>query len=84
MLAAGWDTDYAQIEKSIRKVTFPDKKFVITKYGASTKAKAAKNQKAINKAIEACSKAGGGQIGNIAIVYLSTGKENNKKTQARA
>ena len=62
MLAAGWDTDYEQIEKSIRKVTFPDKKFVITKYGASTKAKAAKNQKAINKAIEACSKAGGGQV----------------------
>ena len=62
MLASGWDTDYARIEKSIRKVTFPDKQFVITKYGAATNAKAAKNQKSINKAIDACAKAGGGQV----------------------
>ena len=62
ILASGWDTDYTRIEKSIRQVTFPDKQFVITKYGASTNAKAAKNQKAINKAIDACAKAGGGQV----------------------
>ena len=62
LLAQGWDTDYANIEKSIRKVQFPDKRFDITKYGASLKATPAKNQKAINKAIEACSKAGGGKV----------------------
>ena len=62
LLAQGWDTDYAKIEKSIRKVEFPDKRFDITKYGASLKATPAKNQKAINKAIEACSKAGGGKV----------------------
>ena len=62
MMAQGWSTDYAAIEKSIRQVTFPDKSFVITKYGASTTATPAKNQAAINKAIEACSKAGGGRV----------------------
>ena len=62
LIASGWDTDYARIEKSIRKVTFPDKEFVITKYGAKPDAKAAKNQAAINKAIDACSKAGGGRV----------------------
>ncbi|MGN1376426.1 MAG: glycoside hydrolase family 28 protein, partial [Prevotella sp.] len=35
---------------------------VVTKYGASTKASAAKNQKAINKAIASCNKAGGGKV----------------------
>ena len=60
--AAGWDTDYKQIEKSIRQVQFPDKTFSILKYGASEKATAAKNQKAINAAIAACSKAGGGKV----------------------
>ena len=36
LLAQGWESDYASIERSIRKVQFPDKSFVITKYGAST------------------------------------------------
>ena len=62
MMAQGWSTDYAAIEKSIRQVTFPDKSFDITKYGASTTASPAKNQTAINKAIDACSKAGGGRV----------------------
>ena len=62
LMAQGWSTDYAKIEKSIRQVTFPDKRFDITKYGASTKATPAKNQAAINKAINACSKAGGGKV----------------------
>ena len=61
-MAAGWDTDYQKIEKSIRQLQFPDKSFVITKYGASLKATPAKNQAAINKAIDACSKAGGGKV----------------------
>ena len=61
-LADGWDTQYKQIEQSIRQPQFGDKVFNITKYGASTKATAAANQKAINKAIDACSKAGGGRV----------------------
>ena len=61
-LANGWDTQYKQIEQSIRQPQFGDKVFNITKYGASTKATAAANQKAINKAIDACSKAGGGRV----------------------
>lgn len=61
--ASVWDTQYKEIESSIQAPTFPDKTFVITKYGASLKVNnAAKNQKAINKAIEACSKAGGGKV----------------------
>lgn len=61
-LADGWDTQYKQIEQSIRQPQFGDKVFNITKYGASVKATAAANQKAINKAINACSKAGGGRV----------------------
>lgn len=62
MAASAWETQYKQIEKSIRTPQFADRTFSITKYGASLKASAAKNQKAINKAIEACSKAGGGRV----------------------
>ena len=58
----GWDTLYHQIEQSIKKPEFADAQFDITKYGASTEASAADNQKAINAAIEACSKAGGGKV----------------------
>ena len=62
-LAQGWNEQtYQQIEKSIKAPTFPDREFVITKYGAKEKASAKKNQKAINKAIEACAKAGGGRV----------------------
>lgn len=61
-MADGWDTTYKQIEQSIRQPQFADREFNITKYGASTTAKAAVNQKAINKAIAACSKAGGGRV----------------------
>ena len=61
-LADGWDTQYKQIEQSIRQPQFGDKVFNITKYGASVKATAAANQKAINKAIDTCSKAGGGRV----------------------
>lgn len=58
----GWDTLYHQIEQSIKKPEFADAQFDITKYGASAEASAADNQKAINAAIEACSKAGGGKV----------------------
>ncbi len=61
-LADGWDNEYKKIEQSIREPQFKNKDFVITKYGANPNAKPAANQKAINKAIEACSKAGGGRV----------------------
>ena len=57
-----WNTTYKQIEQSIKAPEFAARDFLITKYGASTKASAVKNQKAINKAIEACSKKGGGRV----------------------
>ena len=60
--ASAWDdAKYKQIENSIRMPEFADRTFDITKYGASLEATPAQNQKAINKAIEACSKAGGGR-----------------------
>ena len=62
-LAQGWDTNlYKQIEQSIRVPQFADKTYLITKYGAKTDATAAKNQKAIQKAIDLCSKKGGGKV----------------------
>ena len=72
MTAQGWDTQYKQIEQSIRQPQFADRTFSIEKYGAKasdsdyrigTDTKlAAANQQAINKAIAACSKAGGGKV----------------------
>ena len=53
VLANGWDaTKYRQIEQSIRVPQFADKNSYITKYGAKTDGTAAKNQKAIQKAID--------------------------------
>ena len=47
-----WDAAlYKQIEQSIRVPQFADKTYLITKYGAKTDATAAKNQKAIQKAM---------------------------------
>ncbi|MBR1463680.1 MAG: glycoside hydrolase family 88 protein [Prevotella sp.] len=63
LMASVWETEYKQIESSITEPQFANREFLITKYGASLKVNdAAKNQKAINKAIEACSKAGGGRV----------------------
>lgn len=62
-LAQSWDEAmYRRIEQSIRTPQFADRAFSITAYGASAKASAAQNQKAINRAIAACSKAGGGRV----------------------
>lgn len=62
-MADNWDAAlYQQIEQSVKEPTFAEKTFPITKYGASEKATAAKNQKAINAAIKACNKAGGGRV----------------------
>ena len=61
--AQNWDqAQYKQIEQSIRVPQFADKTYLITKYGAKTDATAAKNQKAIQKAIDLCSKKGGGKV----------------------
>ena len=61
--AKGWnDQEYKQIEQSIRLPQFADKAYVITKYGAKTDNTAAKNQKAIQKAIDKCSAKGGGRV----------------------
>lgn len=61
--AQTWDDAmYKQIEANVVEPVFAAKTFDIVKYGASLKATAAKNQIAINKAIDACSKAGGGTV----------------------
>ena len=53
---------YHEIESRIQAPTFPNHTYPITLYGASPSATAKQNQKAINKAIKACSKAGGGRV----------------------
>ena len=61
--AQGWnEQQYRQIEQSIRMPRFADKVYDITKYGAKASNTAAKNQKAINKAIDKCSAKGGGRV----------------------
>ena len=61
--AKGWDEQqYKQIEQSIRVPEFPNNTFVITKFGAKPTNTAAKNQKAIQKAIQKCAKKGGGRV----------------------
>lgn len=60
--ASEWDTEYQKILSSIKAPTFKAKDYVITKYGAKTTAAAAKNQKAINRAIAECSRKGGGRV----------------------
>ncbi|MCH5301668.1 MAG: glycoside hydrolase family 88 protein [Prevotella sp.] len=71
--ADGWDeAKYRQIEQSIQAPRFADQVFLITKYGAkpdnqvdnskTVKQKAMANQKAIQKAIDQCSKKGGGRV----------------------
>lgn len=63
MASAGvWDEEYRRVEASIREASFPDRTYSITDFGASPEASAAANQKAINKAIVACNKAGGGKV----------------------
>lgn len=62
LLADGWQTQYKEIERSIRQPRFADRTFLVTQYGAGVGKTAAENQKAINRAIQACSKAGGGRV----------------------
>ena len=70
-MAQGWNEQmYRQIEARIVAPVFKDKVYDVTKYGAAEKNSAAKNQKAINKAIEQCSKAGGGKVVVPAGTYI--------------
>ena len=62
-VAQDWDEGmYQQIEQSIRVPQFAEKAFPITKFGAKTTNPAVQNQKAIQKAIDTCSKKGGGKV----------------------
>ena len=71
--AKGWDQQqYKQIEQSIRMPQFADKDYVITKYGAKATNTAAKNQKAIQKAIDKCSQKGGGRVISVQLLSLSS------------
>lgn len=62
--AQEWDTAlYRQIEQSIQSPLMLESfKADITRYGAKPDATAARNQKAIQKAIDRCSQKGGGQV----------------------
>ena len=61
--ADGWDDQlYRQIEQSIRQPQFGTYEVNITACGAKTTNSAAKNQKAIQKAIDKCAKKGGGKV----------------------
>lgn len=67
--AEGWDNAlYKQIESNIQAPTFKDK---VYPSGMKENAKAAVNQKAIQKAIDLCSKQGGGKV------VVSAGKNGN-------
>ena len=56
------DATYQSIEQSIRQPQLKTQTFVVTDYGASALADARKNQKAIQKTIHKCAKAGGGRV----------------------
>src|SRR5215813_10927126 len=56
-----WTSEYAQILARIKPPTFPKRDFVITKFGAQTGA-ANDSTDSMAKAIDACSKAGGGRV----------------------
>ena len=61
--AQGWDeAKYKQIEQSIQSPQISGNDYLITKFGANPEATAAMNQKAIQKAIDKCSKKGGGRV----------------------
>lgn len=65
-LAEGQRYERVQVEApfpmdSVTQCTFPDKNFVITRYGAKADGKRI-NTQAIAKAIDACNRAGGGRV----------------------
>ena len=61
--AIEWDEEtYRKIEQSIQTPQISGKDYIITQFGAKTANSAAENQKAIQKAIDKCSKKGGGRV----------------------
>lgn len=61
--ASAWDYETVKrIESATALPQLPDREVVVTRYGANPKASAAKNQKAINRAIAEMSKSGGGRV----------------------
>ncbi|MBQ9356525.1 MAG: glycoside hydrolase family 88 protein, partial [Prevotella sp.] len=61
--AAVWDDNvYHQVEQSVQTPQISGKDYVITKFGARPDATAAQNQRAIQKAIDKCSRKGGGRV----------------------
>ena len=74
VFAQGWDEAlYKQIEQSIKTPLISGKDYDITKFGAKPEATAAANQRAIQKAIERCSKKGGGRVVVPAGMTFQTG-----------
>ena len=57
-----WSMDYKRIEQSIRQPEFAEHTYLVTDNGVSARNDAAKNQKAINRLIERCSRLGGGRV----------------------
>ena len=69
-----WDDSlYRQIEASIQGPCIGNVTFLVTDFGATTSASAAYNQKAIQKAIDRCSKKGGGRVVVPGGLTLQTG-----------
>jgi len=61
--ASDWnEAEYKKIEQSIKSPQIIGKDYLVTKYGAKPTNTAAQNQKAIQKAIDKCSKSGGGRV----------------------
>ena len=61
--ASAWDYEAVKrIESATALPQQPDREVVVTRYGASPKASAVKNQKAINRAIAEIAKSGGGRV----------------------
>src|SRR5438445_9638809 len=65
-----WETVYPQILARIKPPVFPKKDFDITKYGAKAGVQN-DSADAISKAIDACSKAGGGRVAVPAGEFLT-------------
>ena len=72
--ASKWnDAAYRQIEQSIQAPRMVGKDYPVTKFGAKAEATAVDNQRAIQKAIDRCSKRGGGRVVVPAGLTFKTG-----------
>ncbi|MBR1485482.1 MAG: glycoside hydrolase family 88 protein [Prevotella sp.] len=62
-MGQGWDeAAYQQIERSIKAARLHDTEYAAERFGASPGATPRQNQKALQKAIDRCSKKGGGRV----------------------